>query len=81
MGTIFEILPSLVIDGQEKMEIYALRVKSPEPPIPFIIRVPVTWVELMLPKISASRAVFMEMTPSRRITSGLLEISDGRMIR
>ena len=27
---------------------------------------------LLFPKISASRAVFMEMTPIRRITSGLL---------
>ena len=56
------------------MLMYALRVKSPEPPIPFIILVPHTWVELMLPKISASRGVLMVIRPKRRATSGLLEI-------
>ena len=60
------------------MLMYALRVKSPEPPIPFIILVPHTWVELMLPKISASRAVLMVIKPRRRATSGLLLISCGR---
>ena len=48
-------------------------------PIPFIILVPTTWVELTLPKMSASRAVFIEITPSRRIISGLFEISPGRI--
>jgi hypothetical protein len=30
------ILPRLAVDGQVKMEMYALRVKSPEPPMPFM---------------------------------------------
>ena len=71
--------PPLLALGQEKMEMKALRVKSPLPPIPFIMRVPSTWVELTLPKMSASMAVFMAMTPRRRITSGLLLISAGRI--
>ena len=52
--------------------------KSPEPPMPFIILVPVTCVEFTLPKISASRAVFIVISPRRRTTSGLLVISPGR---
>lgn len=38
-----------------------------------------TWVEFTLPKISTSMAVLIEMMPSRRTTSGLLEISCGRI--
>ena len=71
--------PSFVTDGHEKIEMYALRVKSPEPPMPFIILVPSTWVEFTHPKMSASRAVFMAITPSRLMTSGLFDISAGRM--
>ena len=56
-----------------------MRVKSPLPPIPFIKRLPFTCEEFTLPKISTSIAVFIDTTPIRRITSGLLLISDGRI--
>ena len=69
---------AVIVDGVVKMDNMAERVKSPEPPIPFIILVPDTWVELMLPNISASKAVLMATRPRRRATSGLLEISCGR---
>ena len=59
IGTNALILPSFAVDGVVKMDNMAERVKSPEPPIPFIILVPDTWVELMLPNISASKAVLM----------------------
>ena len=49
-GTIVEILPPFCVDGHEKIDRYALRVKSPEPPMPFIICRPITWVEFTLPK-------------------------------
>ena len=39
-------------DGQVKIERKALRVKSPEPPMPFIRSLPRTCVLLMLPKMS-----------------------------
>lgn len=78
IGTIAEILPSLAVEGVVKIEMYALRVKSQEPPMPFIILVPRTCVELTFPKMSASRAVLIVMSPSRRATSGLLESSSGR---
>ncbi len=42
IGTIAEILPSLAVEGVVKIEMYALRVKSQEPPMPFIILVPRT---------------------------------------
>ena len=45
MGTMFEITPPFVTEGQEKMERYALRVKSPEPPMPFMIEEPQTCEE------------------------------------
>ena len=77
-GTMVRILPPLAVDGQVKIERYALRVKSPEPPMPFIIWRPITCVLFTLPKMSTSMAVLIEMMPSRRITSGLLLISCGR---
>ena len=48
-GTIAEMAPSLATDGEMNVEAKALRVKSPEPPMPFMMREPPTWVELMLP--------------------------------
>lgn len=48
-GTTAEIAPSFATDGEMNVEAKAFRVKSPEPPIPFMSRVPLTWVELMLP--------------------------------
>ena len=72
------ILPPLAVDGQVKIERYALRVKSPDPPMPFISFRPITCVLFTLPKISTSIAVLMEMMPRRRMTSGLLLISCGR---
>ena len=80
MGTIALISPPFATDGQLNIDVYALRVKSAEPPMPFIIFVPTTCVEFTFPNMSASRAVFIVMTPSRRITSGLFDISAGRMI-
>ncbi|CFO09949.1 Uncharacterised protein [Bordetella pertussis] len=49
MGTTLEISPFLAMDLVTKMDRCALRTKSPEPPMPFIIWVPPTWVELTLP--------------------------------
>ena len=49
IGTMAEILPPLAVDGVMKIETKALRAKSPEPPMPFWMRVPITWVELTLP--------------------------------
>ena len=57
-----------------------MRVKSPEPPMPFMIRLPMMWVELTLPYRSTSTMPFMPMQPSRRTSSGWLEISCGRMM-
>ena len=65
-------------EGVRKIERYELRVKSPDPPIPFIILVPLTCVELTFPKISTSMAVFKEMIPSLRARPGLFDISEGR---
>ena len=44
-----EILPPFAVEGVMKIDTYALRAKSPEPPMPFWIREPITWVELTLP--------------------------------
>jgi len=44
-----EMLPPLALDGVMKIDRKALRAKSPEPPIPFMIAVPMMWVELTLP--------------------------------
>ena len=77
-GTMVLILPPLAVDGHVNIDRYALRVKSPEPPMPFIIFRPITCVLLTLPKMSTSIAVLIEMMPSRRMTSGMLEISCGR---
>ena len=44
-----EIFPPLAVDGVTKMEMKALRAKSPEPPMPFWMRYPMMWVELTLP--------------------------------
>ncbi len=49
IGTKQEMLPCLAVDGVTKQEMYALRVKSPEPPMPFCIFEPMTWVEFTLP--------------------------------
>ncbi|MNP72234.1 hypothetical protein D3C76_1687410 [compost metagenome] len=49
IGTTLEIAPPLAIDLVTNTARWALRAKSPEPPMPFIIRVPHTWVELTLP--------------------------------
>ena len=72
------ILPPLAVEGQVKMERKALRAKSPDPPMPFIMLRPRTWVLLTLPVMSTSMAVLMERMPRRRMTSGLLVISCGR---
>ena len=48
-GTIAEMAPSLASDGVMNDEMKPLRVKSPEPPMPFMIREPETFVELTLP--------------------------------
>lgn len=61
-------------DGQHGHE----RVKLAGTADTVILLVPDTWVELMLPNISASKAVLMATRPRRRATSGLLEISCGR---
>ncbi|MCY1466861.1 hypothetical protein D9M71_853470 [compost metagenome] len=42
IGTTLEIAPPLAIDLVTKIARCALRAKSPEPPMPFIIRVPQT---------------------------------------
>ena len=81
IGTIELMFPFLAVDGVVKIEIYALRVKSAEPPIPFIIFEPRTCVLLMFPKISASKAVLIVTNPKRRANSGLFESSDGRRTR
>ena len=78
IGTMVLILPPLAVEGQVKIERKALRAKSPEPPMPFIMFRPRTWVLLTLPVMSTSMAVLMEMMPRRRTTSGLLLISWGR---
>ena len=49
MGTMALIFPPLAVDGQLKIEMKALRVKSADPPTPFIILTPLTWVEFTLP--------------------------------
>ncbi len=46
---IAEIAPRLAVEGVTKIDRKALRAKSPEPPIPFWIREPITWVEFTLP--------------------------------
>src|ERR1022692_664695 len=73
-----EIFPAFSVGGELKIEMYALRVKSPDPPMPFIRFRPITWVELTFPDRSTSMAVFMEITPRRRTSSGWFEISCGR---
>ena len=49
IGTIAEMAPPLAVDGETKQLNAALRVKSPEPPMPFCIFEPMTWVEFTLP--------------------------------
>ncbi|MNO10002.1 hypothetical protein D3C81_2335880 [compost metagenome] len=49
IGTTLEMLPPLAMDFVTNTARCALRAKSPEPPMPFIIFVPPTWVELTLP--------------------------------
>ena len=48
-GTTEEMSPPFAIDLVTKIAKCALRAKSPEPPIPFIILVPQTCVEFTLP--------------------------------
>ena len=72
------IFPPFAVDGQVKMERNAFRAKSPEPPMPFIMLRPSTWVLFTLPVMSTSMAVLMAMMPRRRTISGLLLISCGR---
>ncbi|MNV59759.1 hypothetical protein D3C71_1522030 [compost metagenome] len=80
IGTIAEMLPFLAVDGLRNADRNPLRAKSPEPPMPFMIRVPITWVELTLPYRSTSIIPFMPMQPRRRTSSGWLEISWVRMM-
>ena len=49
IGVMAEIAPPFAVDGVTKAEKKPLRVKSPEPPMPFCIREPMMWVELTLP--------------------------------
>ena len=49
IGTIEEIVPPLAVLGERKIDRKPLRAKSPEPPMPFMIRLPMMWVELTLP--------------------------------
>jgi len=74
---------NLFFDSTEPEEVIRCRLKryfdaTYEFPIPFIIVLPITCVELTLPARSNSMAVFIETTPMRRTISGLLEISCGR---
>ena len=80
IGTIDEMLPCLAVDVLRNTDKKPLRAKSPEPPMPFMIELPITWVELMLPYRSASSIPFMPMQPRRRTSSGWLEISCERKI-
>ena len=48
-GTMQEMSPSLASEPVEKIVRPALRAKSPLPPIPFMIRLPMTWVEFTFP--------------------------------
>ena len=75
LGTIEEIVPFLAVEALRKIDRKPLRAKSAEPPSPFMMLLPITWVELMLPYRSASIIPFMPMQPSRRTISGWLEIS------
>ncbi len=54
------------------------RAKSPEPPMPLMIRVPLTWVEFTLPYRSNSTHPFIAITPSRLMTPTWLLIDWGR---
>src|ERR1700722_10984738 len=49
IGTIAEIAPSLAVEGDRKKLQNPLRAKSPLPPMPFMIALPMTWVEFTLP--------------------------------
>ena len=80
IGTMQEMSPPLAVDGVRKNEVNALRAKSPEPPRPFIIFVPIRCVEFTLPYRSASSMPFMARMPRRRTSSGWLEISWVRRI-
>jgi hypothetical protein len=53
----------LATEGAMKNEMKALRAKSPEPPIRFMIRDPMTCVELTLPNTSASIIPFIARQP------------------
>jgi len=67
-GTIVLILPPSG-RGQVKIEMKALRVKSPDPPMPFMMLRPMIWVLFTLPNRSVSIAVLIEIRPSRRMIS------------
>ena len=49
LGTIDEIAPFFAVDGLRNIDRYPLRAKSPDPPMPFMILVPITCVELTFP--------------------------------
>ena len=49
IGTIAEIAPFLAVEGDRKKLKNPLRAKSPLPPMPFMIALPMMWVELTLP--------------------------------
>ena len=49
IGTTLEIAPALAAALVTNTDRWALRAKSPEPPMPFIMWVPPTWVEFTLP--------------------------------
>ena len=49
IGTIAEMAPSLAVEGDRKKLQNPLRAKSPLPPMPFMIALPMMWVEFTLP--------------------------------
>ena len=49
IGTKAEIAPFLAVLGVTKHDRKPLRAKSPEPPMPLMMLLPATWVELTLP--------------------------------
>ncbi len=49
IGTTLEIAPPLAMDFVDEYRQVRIAGEIPKPPMPFIIRVPQTWVELTLP--------------------------------
>ena len=64
IGTMHEIAPPLAVDGERNIKMNALRAKSPEPPMPFMMLEPMRWVELTLPYMSASSMPFIARQPT-----------------